>query len=298
MMKSENKGFLLVFFSAVGFGSMPVFARYAYQDGANMFELLSARFFMAFAALGLYLLIRKTPRRLTSRERGGAILMGLCGYSMASLCFFAALHRIAAPLASIVLFTYPALVCCLMALWGGEKMDRRKALALLISFAGLVLVMGSSLSSADPTGLVLSLAASLLYSFYILIGNRTLRDAPLPAATMWISLSACIGIALAGLIAGQLNFQFGMNGWMAVAGLAFFSTVFSILAFLRGVVLVGASRASIISALEPPVTVILAALFLAEFLGPVQLLGGLLVLASAVLVNRPQKQAQQQNISA
>ncbi|MBS4030534.1 MAG: DMT family transporter [Clostridiales bacterium] len=289
-MNNQMKGFLLVFLSAAGFGSMPVLARVAYQDGANMYELLTARFVVAWAVLAVYLWIKKPRRILTKKERGGAILMGLCGYSVASLCFFSALQRISAPLASIFLYTYPTFVTGLSALIGMEKMDRVKAGALLISFLGIFLILGSSFSSIDIGGVALAIAAAILYSAYVLLGNWTLRDAPLTAATMWISLAAASGIGGYGFLSGQLSFQFGMNAWLAIAGLAIFSTVAAIVAFLRGIVLVGASRASIISTFEPLITVVLAAVFLSEVLGVVQLLGGFLILASAILVNRTKKE--------
>lgn len=284
-MDNRVKGFLLVFLSAAGFGSMPVFARIAYNDGANKYELLAARFFIATLIMIVYTLWKKPPRRLTAKERSGAILMGLGGYSVASLCFFSAIQRIPTPLASILLYTYPAVVTCLASLFRIEKMDRKKAAALAVSFLGLLLALGSDFTRLDPLGVVLALSASLLYSMYIMTGNHTLRDAPLTAATLWISLAAMVGIGAAGLATGQFAFRFGIYGWLAVAGLALFSTVTAILSFLQGVVLVGASTASIISTLEPPITVILAAVFLAEVLGPVQLAGGALILTSAVLVN-------------
>ncbi|MDW7651101.1 MAG: DMT family transporter [Bacillota bacterium] len=290
-MDNKTKGFLFVILSAIGFGSMPVFARIAYHDGANVFELLAARFFVAWLVLLIWLRWKKPAKILTAKQRRGAILMGLCGYSLASLCFFSALHRIPAPLASIVLYTYPAVVSCLASITGTEKMDRTKLIALLVSFTGLVLVLGSSYASFDTLGILLSLAASLLYSFYVLIGNHTLKDAPLTSATLWISFAAAAGIGTFGLATRQLAFTFGVNGWLAVAGLALFSTVVAVLAFLHGIILVGASKASIVSTLEPLVTVVLAAVFLAEMLGPVQLIGGALVLASAVLVNQAKKDA-------
>jgi drug/metabolite transporter (DMT)-like permease len=289
-MNTRTKGFLLVFISAVGFGSMPVFARFAYQAGANMFELLTARFIVAGLMLSIYLWLRRVPGRLSTRERMGAILMGLCGYGAATLCFFSALQRISSPLASILLYTYPALVTVLTALIGTEKIDREKGVALLISFSGLVLILGSSFSSIDTIGAILALSAALLYSVYILMGSNFLRNASLPVATAWISWSAASGIGGYGLFNNYLIFNFGLNGWLAVAGLAVFSTAVAILAFLQGVMLVGASRASIISTLEPLITVVLAALFLSETLAPVQMAGGLLVLASAVLVNRKKRE--------
>ncbi len=288
-MNRQTKGFLLVLVSAAGFGSMPVFARLAYQDGVNMFELLAARFFVAGLVLTLYLRLKKNSNSyLGRRQRATAVIMGLCGYGLATLCFFSALQLIPAPLASILLFTYPAFVCLLMAFTGTEKLDRGKNSALLLSAAGLVLVLGSSLTSANPAGTLLALLAALLFSVYVLLGDRLLRNAPLAAATAWISWSAAAGFVSYGLLAGKLSFAFGLAGWAAVVCLALFSTVMAILAFLHGVMLIGASRASIISTLEPPITLLLSAVFLSETLTPLQLAGGALVLSSALLVHRSQ----------
>lgn len=285
-MTKATKGFLLVFLSASGFSAMPIFARLAYYNGVNIFELLTARFLVAGLVLTAYQRLRPPFRPLRAQERGGALLMGFCGYAAASLCFFSALQRIPVSLASILLYAYPALVAIFAALAGIERFDRSKAAALLFSLLGIFFVLGASFNTADPSGVALALAAALFYSGYVLVGNWTLREAPLTAATAWISWSAAFGVGAYGLAAGQLSFTFGLGGWLAVVGLAFFSTVVAVLAFLQGVMLVGASRASIISTLEPPLTVILAAIFLAETLTLVQLLGGVLVLASAVLVNR------------
>ncbi len=289
-MNIQTKGFLLVFISAAGFGSMPVFARIAYQAGANMFELLTARFFVAGLVLTLYIILKKIPRDLSARERGGAVLMGLCGYAVATLCFFGALQLISSPLVSILFYTYPTLVSLFMALMGIEKFDRVKSLALLISFLGLILILGASFATIDPAGVVLALAASFMYSLYIVLGSRVLHSAPLPVATAWITWSAATGIGAYALHNGYLSFAFGLNGWLAVAGLAVFSTAVAAVAFLQGVMLVGASRASIISTMEPLITVSLAAAFLSETLGPLQMAGGSLVLASAVLVNRKKEE--------
>lgn len=287
-MTEQTKGFLLVILSAAGFSAMPIFARLAYQHDVNIFELLTVRFLIAGLVLAGYLRVKPSFRPLTLRETGGAVIMGLCGYAVASLCFFGALQRIPVPLASILLYAYPALVTVIAGLARIEKFDRNKAAALLLSGLGIFLVFGFSFHTANTEGMVLALLAALFYSGYVLIGNWALREAPLVAATALISFSAATGIGSYGLINGQLFFNFGIDGWAAISGLAIISTVVAVLAFLQGVVLVGASRASIISMLEPPFTVILAAVFLAETLTLVQLLGGVLILLSAVMANRKQ----------
>jgi drug/metabolite transporter (DMT)-like permease len=78
-------------------------------------------------------------------------------------------------------------------------------------------------------------------------------------------------------------------GW--VAGIALVSTVGAIVLFFAGLKRVGPTAASILSTLEPVVTVVLAALAFGESLGPAQLLGGALVLAAAVVLRAPARTA-------
>ncbi len=74
-------------------------------------------------------------------------------------------------------------------------------------------------------------------------------------------------------------------GWLTC--LAAVSTVGAIALFFAGLRRVGPSAASILSTLEPVVTVALAFVVFGESLGPAQLLGGALVLAAVVAVRAP-----------
>jgi drug/metabolite transporter (DMT)-like permease len=69
-----------------------------------------------------------------------------------------------------------------------------------------------------------------------------------------------------------------------VAGIALFSTVLAITLYFAGLERIGPVRASTLSTVEPLCTVILAAWLLDETIAPVQLAGGALIVAAAVLI--------------
>ena len=71
---------------------------------------------------------------------------------------------------------------------------------------------------------------------------------------------------------------------MWIALIASVSTVMPIVLFMAGLARVGASTASIASTVEPVFTVVLAFVVLGETLGPLQLVGGALVLSAVVLL--------------
>ncbi len=112
-----------------------------------------------------------------------------------------------------------------------------------------------------------------------------MRDVPAVVATAVIATTAGIALAVAGFAGGQMRVLsaggFALAGSMAVVATAIPATL-----FLAGLARIGATRAAIISTLEPATTVVLAALLLGESLGAVRLLGGAIVLGAAVMVAR------------
>jgi drug/metabolite transporter (DMT)-like permease len=91
-------------------------------------------------------------------------------------------------------------------------------------------------------------------------------------------------LSTVGLGAGSIALHFDPAGWAWIAALSLVGTVGAASAFLIGLPKVGPATASIVSTVEPVVTVSLAMLLFGERLGRVQLAGGAAVLAAVVLL--------------
>jgi drug/metabolite transporter (DMT)-like permease len=287
-------GFLLVLISAVAFGAMPVMARFAYAAGVDPISLLLFRFTTAgLLMLGIARVQgQKLPR---GRTLAAVAAMGAVGYFGQSLSYFTALTLAPASLVALLLYLYPALVAGLAALIFKERLNRQKIGALVLATGGAALVIAPLGNQAGlergmqthPLGIILALSAAFIYSGYILWGSRVLKWVqPVPAATV-IMLSAgaafwglALGRAAAG--GGGINLPDSPGGWGALLGLSLFATVIAIVAFLAGMERIGPTNASLLSTLEPLVSVLLAAALLAETLTPVRLLGGGFILAAVV----------------
>jgi drug/metabolite transporter (DMT)-like permease len=83
------------------------------------------------------------------------------------------------------------------------------------------------------------------------------------------------------------------TGWGWLLSLAVVSTVVAVSLFFAGLKRVGPTSAAILSTAEPVVTVILAFLVFGELLGPLQLLGGGLVIVAVLVLasHRPVAEA-------
>jgi drug/metabolite transporter (DMT)-like permease len=261
---------------------MAIFARYAYSGGADVLGVLLLRFGIAGALLAAIMIAtgRRWPR---GRTLVVAIGMGAMGYVGQSVSYFAALHHASAGLVALLLYAYPTLVCVLAAIFLREHLSPRRILLLLLSFAGIALTLGGG--QGTPVGIALGLGAALFYSVYIVIGARELGGTDALASTTVICLSAMATLAIASVFRAP-QFPVVWWGWAAIGAIALVSTVVAILAFFAGLKRVGPSVASILSTLEPVVTILLAWIFLGEALGLIQLIGGALVLCAAIFLTK------------
>jgi drug/metabolite transporter (DMT)-like permease len=289
----RSSGTLICLASASGFGAMGVLGKLAYGDGSTVGTLLATRF--ALAALLFWVLMlagRATSelRDLSRRDLLTALALGALGYAAQAGAYFAALARMEAGPLSLLVYTYPAIVAVVGVLLGRERLDARRLAALVLASSGLVLVLASAgTGQLDPLGVALGLAAAGVYSAYILVsGSIAGRMGPRVFSTLVCSGAAVTLTAGAGLL-GELRPQdltaAGL-GWLTC--LALVSTVAAVSLLFAGIARVGPTVASILSTVEPVVTVLLAFLVFGEVLGAAQLLGGALVLCSVlVLYMRP-----------
>ncbi|HVW35577.1 MAG TPA: DMT family transporter, partial [Acidimicrobiia bacterium] len=144
-------------------------------------------------------------------------------------------------------------------------------------------------SGVDPVGLALGLGAAALYGAYVLAGERVVAAVHPVLLAALVATGATVSFTAAGLVHGGLPLPRSAGGWTEVAVIAALSTVVPMAALFFGIERVGAPTASIVSTVEPVVTVVAAGLFLGESLSPVEASGAAgVLLAVRLLARRPE----------
>jgi drug/metabolite transporter (DMT)-like permease len=280
---------------------MPIFGKFAYEAGVSPSELLLVRFILAAALLALLLLTRPGLRRtnpdparteppngrVLSRGQVVAIAVGLgaVGYAAQAGLYFSALQRMDASLLSLILYTYPVLVTVAAVLLGRDRLTLARFAALAAASGGVLLVLlGASGVSFDPTGAALAFGAAIVYTMYILVSDTVVhRLSPVVLSTL-VMAGAALTLGAGAALSDGIALDFEPWGWFWLACIAVVSTVLAMLAFFAGLRRTGPSTTAILSTFEPVVTTALASLTLGESLNAVQLIGGVLVLASVVVL--------------
>jgi drug/metabolite transporter (DMT)-like permease len=276
-------GIALIALSASSFATLGIFARFAYAAGATPDTLLLLRFALAG---GIMLLVLRVQHGVLphGRDLVGLLLMGGIGYVGQSFCYFLAVQYASVSLVAVLLYVYPALVTVLAATVLHERLTWWKGIALMLSLAGTVLVVGS-LHGGQPLGIVLALSGAIVYSIYILVGSRLTPRVGTVASTTTIMLAAAGVFALLTIMQGP-HWPTTLSGWGAAGAIAVIPTVLAMVSFFAGLARIGPTDASMLSTLEPIVTVLLATVLLGESLGGLQYVGGALILSAVLILAR------------
>jgi drug/metabolite transporter (DMT)-like permease len=276
------RGIVLCVVSATAFGVAAAIAAEAAAAGVSLTSMLTGRFLIAAAVFAL--IARLRGARLSSRLVLTAVGLGGAGYALQASLYFGALLHADATLVALLLYVYPALVVALAAALGRERLDRRVLLALGCSLAGLVLLLGGGVSGGGSAlGLGMALGAAVVYALYITVAAGVLARGDLFAVSAVICASAGTAIGIGGAVSGTLALPSGA-GLVWITLLALISTVTAVGCFFAGMQAIGASKASVLSCVEPVVTSLVAVALYGEVLTPARVAGGLAVLGAVLIV--------------
>ncbi|HJV34623.1 DMT family transporter [Geomonas sp.] len=283
-MHEKNRGALIIVASAAGFATLGIFIKYALAGGANITTILAGRFLIAALLMLVLIKARGISLAVSRRTACQLALMGAAGYGGMSGLYAHSVERLPASLTGMLLYTYPALVTVLAVLTGEERFTAVKGVALAVCSAGLVLLLGASFSDANMESVLSILGAAVIYSCYILIGNRILKNLHPLVTSVYVCAAAGLTFLAYGLFSGTLNLAISQTAWLSIAGVAVFPTVIAVAGFFAGLRLIGSTNAAIISMLEPLITVLLSALLLGESITPLQACGGGILLSGALIL--------------
>lgn len=289
--KGRAIGALLVVLSAVAFSTKAVIAKLAYRHSIDPIALLTLRmsFSLPFFALAAALAARRAKVSLSRRDQLKIVVLGILGYYLASVFDFMGLQYISAGLERLILFVYPTLVLLISALFLRRPVQRQKVWALLLTYAGIGLVVQAEVGSFGTNALLgglLVFACALSYAGY-LVGSGELipRVGSLRFTALAMIVSSLAIFAHFAVSGGRIS-GFPLEVYGHGLLLAIVCTVLPVFLLAEGIRRIGSSSAAILGTVGPVSTLVLAHFLLDEPIGGRQLTGTLLVLVGATLVAR------------
>jgi len=276
---------------ALMMGSNHVAARLAFNHGVDVATAVSFRSGVTAAVVGLLLLLRR-PASLALNARHRRALPGIAALvGVQSLCLYSAVARLPVALALLAFNTYPLWT----ALWArvvyGHRPAPRVLRAMPVMLLGLALALdvlgaASGLGAAAQwgqigAGVAFALAAAATFGLALVLTQHEAGD--LDGRLRTFTTMAGVGVlALAGVAwQGGFHLPDAAAGWWGLAALTFlygtaFTIMFTVLPRL------GVVANSAIMNVEPIFALVLAWAILGQAIAPLQVAGGLIVVATVI----------------
>lgn len=286
----HRAAYLYVILAAALWGTLGIYGKIFSAVGLSSLEIVYIR--AMGAAVELVILLALIDRRLLRvrlQDLKYFIGTGILSFTFFNWCYFTAVRLTSLTVASILLYTAPALVMLISARLFHEKLTGRKVGSLILTFMGCVLVtgvLGGFGALVSPGGLLAGLGAGLGYALYSIFGKYALRRYHDLTVTAYTFIVAAAGLTpFVNLQAySALQTDAGLLG-LAIA-LSLLGTVAPFLLYTFALNRIEAGKASVTATLEPVVATGIGVLVYGEGLTAAKLLGIVMVLAAIVLLSR------------
>ncbi|MDF9715495.1 EamA family transporter [Nocardioides sp. ChNu-99] len=292
-------GLLLALTSASAFGMSGALARGLLDAGWTAGAAVTAR--VSLAALVLLvpavLVLRGRWGTLLGQPRtlGTVALYGVLAVAGAQLCYFYAVSYLQVGVALLIEYTAPVAVIVWMWLRHGQRPGRTTVAGAAVAAVGLAMVLGvvGSGVDLDVVGVLWGLGAMIGCAAYFVIsadGDNGLPGTVLAAGGLTVGALTLGTAGLVGVLpmaATTADVVYGGTAvpwWLPVLGLGL---VTAALAYTTGIAAsrrLGSRLASFVALSEVVMALVFAWLLLGELPGPLQLVGGLLILAGVIVV--------------
>ena len=279
---------LLVLFAGTLWGFMGYFVNKLADIGIVSTGAVMLRCSVAALCFGITIAL-KDPRLFKVRLRDAWCFFGsgILALLFFTYCYFTSMNYIDLSTAAILLYTAPPIVMVISFFTFGEKFSKSKVLALLMAFAGCVLVSGVGESAISFKGLLLGLGSGLGYALFSIFARFALnRGYDSLTVNFYSCLLAGIGAMVIWGSADTLEICFASGGNILLCLSAGVITCFlPYLFYTIGLSGMETGRASIMASVEPVVATLVGVFIFSQPLSLMSAAGVALVLGAIVVLN-------------
>lgn len=284
---------LLIVIAATLWGTMGFFTRKMTELGFSTLQLVFMRASLTAAVLFVYLLIfDKSKLRIRVKDIWIFILAGLISVVLFQHCYTSAIMAGSISIAATLLYTSPIFVTLISAVLFKEKITPLKIIALITAFTGCVLVSGitSHGTVLAPAAVFLGIASGLTYGLYSIFTKIGLKHYSPLTFTFYTFLTATVALIPLCDISSLATTAFSSDATLLMP--AIFGIVTSVIpyvCFTTGLKHIDAGKANITATIEPAVATVIGVFVFDEKLGTAAIIGIIMLLMSAVILNLPHK---------
>jgi len=279
IVKSKQAIFCTIL-SALIFGITPLFVKLIYQAGMDVMSVTFYRGLLPSAFLFMIGKIKKENFKISLEHLFSIVITGVFGNTLTSVFLNSSYLYLDIGTAKMLHFMYPFMVSLLCVFFFNEKMSRKRIGALSVALLGLLCFMQLD-SKGSIIGIFLAILSSLTYAFYmVMIGKKRLNRISPTVLTFYLSLVMIVTSLAFSVFSGGIDIPETKEVWIHLLIFTLSSQILGVIFLQIGIQKLGAVESSIISLLEPLVSIIAGFLFLQERISVLEFIGSLIIIGS------------------
>jgi drug/metabolite transporter (DMT)-like permease len=285
--KNPRFGYVLAITAATLWSVNGSLARYLLDDGVSAMRLAQLRSLLSLVILIAALaVIRPALLRVERTDVPRLAFIGIAGMALVHATYFIAIKRLDIGVALTIEYLGPILILLWLRIVHGRRMRPGLWGAAALSVAGCFLVVKAyDISSLSGVGIAAALASAVTFSIAMYGGEQAGRRLEPVTTLVWSFGFASLFWAIAQpLWSFPVSDFAGLRNTSLGLGVVVIGTLLPFGCMLMAVRHIPASRAAIVATLEPVLGAAIAWPVHHQVLAPVQIVGGLLVVAAVIWV--------------
>lgn len=283
----------LIVVAGISWGLIGLFSTNLSWAGFNPVQITVVRCVITALVLGVFLLVFK-PGAFKIRLCHIWMFLGTGVLSIAffNVCYFACINLCGLSFAAILLYTAPCFVVVFSAFLFKERLTRQKGIALIVAFAGCLLVVGigSGDASLSFVGITFGIGSGIGYALYSLFARVALKHYETPTVMFYTFLFASMALVpVSDPFEIVFLAQTSVSVLALMLGLALISTVLPFACYTVGLSHMETGKASIMAFIEPMVSLLIGVFVFHDVLTLLNCCGVALIILAVALLNVPSK---------
>ncbi|MBP4140075.1 EamA family transporter [Flavobacterium geliluteum] len=284
------KGVFLVALGATSYGMLATFVKMAYNEGYTTAEVTSSQFILGILGILLINAFQKVKHKknvvkATSKNIFNLMLAGT-SLGMTSVFYYLAVRYIPVSIGIVLLMQTVWMGVLLEMILEKKLPSKQKIVAVFIVLIGTILATNiiNNDIELDWRGIAWGILAAASFTTTMFTANRVATEISSAQRSLYMLLGGAVIVFSFALATQNTPFDFSIFlKWGIV--LSLFGTIIPPMLMNAGFPLTGIGLGSIVSALELPVSVLMAFILLHEKVMLLQWIGIVLIILSIIIMN-------------
>lgn len=285
--------YLLVITAAALWGAIGLFSKTAGSIGFVPVEICFIRSVFSALILGVFYFIKdKSIFRLESiKDLKYFIGTGIISFSLYNWSYVIAIKETSMGVAAILLYTAPSFIMILSVFLFKEKITKMKLAVLAVTFFGCMLVTGffEGGNSISLKGFIYGIISGFGYGLYSIFGKYALRKYSSVTVVFYTFLMSATLLTIIGNPVSVITKINNTGSWIFAFAFAACTTAIPYILYTKGLSNIEATKASILSNIEPVVAALIGIFVFSEHVGFLKILGIFLVIGAVCMLNIAEK---------